>query len=223
MLEMFDVSKVYANSDEQTFALRNVSLTVHDGEFIAVMGKSGSGKSTLLHILGCMDIPTEGRYCLDGRDVSEYRRNKLSRLRKEKISFVFQNFALMDRYSAYENIELPLLNSKISKKERKKRIMEIAHKLEIESQLNKFPGEMSGGQQQRVALARAFVSNADIILADEPTGALDHATGMEIMRMLKQYNKAGHTIILVTHDSEVAGFADRIVYIEDGRLKDEIK
>lgn len=219
MIELVDISKIYKNGEQETVALKDVSLTIEAGEFVVIMGTSGSGKSTLLHILGCMDKPTKGTYMLKGEDITHFKSRKLSKIRKSKITFVFQNFALMEKYTAYENIELPLLHRGISTRQRKKIILDAARQLGIESQLYKLPKEMSGGQQQRVALARALVSGADIILADEPTGALDHATSMELMSILKECNQSGKTIIIVTHDKEVAEFADRVIKIEDGKLE----
>lgn len=218
MLELKNITRSYSFGEETTYALSNVSLTVNDSEFLAVMGVSGSGKSTLLNILGCMDKPTSGEYFLDNKKVSEMSSRELSEIRGGKISFVFQNFALMEKYTAYENIELPLINKKVPAKERKRRVEETAERLGISSQLRKKPNRMSGGQQQRVALARALVSGADIILADEPTGALDRKTGIELMEIFKALNAEGKTIIIVTHDQNMADYAGRIITISDGRI-----
>lgn len=218
MIKLESVSKVYKFDDVITEALKDVSLVIEKGEFVAIMGASGSGKSTLLNIIGCMDTPSSGKYTLDNDIVSELNSNALSKIRNGKITFVFQNFALMEKYTAYENIELPLLNRKISMSERRKQVLEVAKQLGIETQLRKRPKQMSGGQQQRIAIARALVSGADIILADEPTGALDLKTGLELMELLKALNEKGKTIILVTHDSTVASYAKRIITISDGRI-----
>ena len=218
MIELKNITKRYGKNDNEVLALNDVSLHIDKGEFVAIMGASGSGKSTLLQIIGAMDKASEGEYILDGNSLSAYNERQLCKLRKEKFSFVFQNFALMDKYSAYENIELPLLHTKKSRIERRKLIIEATRKLNVEDQLKKYPKQMSGGQQQRIALARALVSGAEIILADEPTGALDHATSIELMTLLKEYNKSGKTIILVTHDENIASYADRIVRIENGKI-----
>lgn len=221
MIKLENISKKYKFSDTETNALAEVFLEINSGEFVAIMGASGSGKSTLLNIIGCMDTATSGNYYLNGEDVFKLKPKELCRIRNEKITFVFQNFALLEKYTAYENIELPLVNRKVSAKERKKKVSEVARQLGIENQLHKLPKQMSGGQQQRVALARALVSGADIILADEPTGALDHNTGIELMNMLKDLNEKGKTIIIVTHDPTVAEYAERIITISDGRVNYE--
>lgn len=218
MIQLENISKIYKFDDVVTEALKDVSLTIENGEFVAIMGASGSGKSTLLNIIGCMDIATSGKYTLDNEVISELNSKGLSKIRNKKITFVFQNFALMEKYTAYENIELPLVNRKVPAGERRKRVLEIAKQLGIEGQLRKLPKQMSGGQQQRIALARALVSGADIILADEPTGALDHKTGIELMEILRNLNENGKTIILVTHDPAIAGYAKRIITISDGRI-----
>lgn len=222
MIELKNISKQYVFEDNTVNALHDVSLCIQSGEFIAIMGASGSGKSTLLNIIGCMDIPSKGQYIMDNQEVSSWNKNQLSKIRNKKISFVFQNFALMEKYTAYENIELPLEIRHIPFYQRKKEVIKAAKQLGIEEQLGKFPRQMSGGQQQRVALARALVSGADIILADEPTGALDHATGIELMQIFVKLNQAGKTIIMVTHDESVANYANRIIRLADGRICHEM-
>ncbi len=218
MIQLKNISKQYTLGDVITNALNNISLTISDREFVAVMGASGSGKSTLLNIIGCMDTPTGGEYFLDGRKVSELNSRELSNIRNTKLSFVFQNFALMEKYTAYENIELPLANRRVPAAERRHIVEEAAAHLGITEQLRKLPKQMSGGQQQRVALARALASGADIILADEPTGALDKKTGIELMQIFKALNSDGKTLIIVTHDLSTAEYADRIITISDGRI-----
>ena len=218
MIKLENISKRYSFGDVITDALTDVSLVINDGEFVAVMGASGSGKSTLLNIIGCMDKPTGGEYFLDNKCVSKLSSGKLSVIRGEKISFVFQNFALMEKYTAYENIELPLVNKRVPAKERRRRAEDAAARRGLTAPLRKRPKQRTGGQQQRVALARALASGADIILADEPTGALDKKTGTELMELLKDLNDGGKTIIIVTHDAAVAEYADRIITISDGRI-----
>ncbi len=218
MIQLKNISKQYTLGDVITNALNNISLTISDGEFVAVMGASGSGKSTLLNIIGCMDTPTGGEYFLDGRKVSELNSRELSNIRNTKLSFVFQNFALMEKYTAYENIELPLANRRVPAAERRHIVEEAAARLGITEQLRKLPKQMSGGQQQRIALARALASGADIILTDEPTGALDKKTGIELMQIFKALNSDGKTLIIVTHDLSTAEYADRIITISDGRI-----
>lgn len=221
MIRLENISKEYKVDRQKIRVLDNINLEIKDNEFIAIMGASGSGKTTLLNIIGCMDKASYGTYYLDDRLVSSLNDNELSEIRTNKITFVFQNFALMDKYTAYENIELPLVSKKVKKKERKKKILEVAKQLGIENQLNKLPTQMSGGQQQRIAIARSLVSGANIILADEPTGALDNKNGIELMKILKELNELGKTIVLVTHDVEIAKNAKKIIYIKDRRIENE--
>ena len=228
MIRLENITKIYNEKVDDTKALDDVSLKIEDGEFVAVMGASGktfailgntgSGKSTLLKIIGCMDTPTAGKYFLDNTEVTVASRSQVHKLRKEKIGYVFQHFALMDYYTAYENIELPLLAANVKRKERKRIILKQMEHLGILSERNKLPGKMSGGQQQRVAIARALVTNADIILADEPTGALDQKTGHEVLELLKEINKSGKTVIIVTHDEGIAKMTNRIITISDGKI-----
>ena len=218
MIRLENVIKIYGEDYEKKIALNNICLEIKDGEFVAVTGPSGSGKSTLLNIIGCMDIPTKGRYYLDDTDITLKTKSQIEDIRKEKIGFVFQHFALMDYYTAYENIELPLLAANVKRKERKRIILKQMEHLGILSERNKLPGKMSGGQQQRVAIARALVTNADIILADEPTGALDQKTGHEVLELLKEINKSGKTVIIVTHDEGIAKMTNRIITISDGKI-----
>ena len=204
MIRLENITKIYNEKVDDTKALDDVSLKIEDGEFISVMGASGSGKSTLLKIIGCMDTPTAGKYFLDDTEVTAASRSQVHKLRKEKIGYVFQHFALMDYYTAYENIELPLLAANVKRKERKRIILKQMEHLGILS--------------ERVAIARALVTNADIILADEPTGALDQKTGHEVLELLKEINKSGKTVIIVTHDEGIAKMTDRIITISDGRI-----
>ena len=217
MIKLENITKIYNEKVDNTKALDSVNLTINDGEFVAVMGISGSGKSTLLKIIGCMDSPTSGIYYLDDTEVTACNRAKIHKIRKQKIGFVFQHFALMDYYTAYENIELPLLAANVKRKERKKIILRQMEYLGILSEKDKLPGKMSGGQQQRVAIARALVTDADIILADEPTGSLDAGSAGTVAQMLsKASQKHNQTIIMVTHDRQMADYADKIITIVDG-------
>ncbi len=220
MIKMEGITKLYKGTDFETFALNNVNLHIQKGDFVVIMGPSGSGKTTLLHLIGGINEATEGKYILDGKDVSQYKGDKLTELRKNYISFVFQNFALLPNYTVFENMEIPLLAKNINKKERKKRIMEILESVGLQDLINKIPSQLSGGQQQRIGIARALVSGNDIVLADEPTGALDQKTGQEIMDLFDSINKQGKTVIVVTHDSKVADRANRLLYIEDGCLRE---
>lgn len=219
MIRLENVIKIYGEDYEKKIALNNICLEIKDGEFVAVTGPSGSGKSTLLNIIGCMDIPTKGRYYLDDTDITLKTKSQIEDIRKGKIGFVFQHFALMDYYTAYENIELPLIIKNIKRSERKRLVNEQLKLFGIEEVKDHIPSKMSGGQRQRVAIARALVSGCNILLADEPTGALDQATGKEVMEILKEINKRGTTVIIVTHDINIANQTERIIEICDGKIK----
>ena len=220
MIELKDVCKTYKYGKEETKALDNINLTIKDGEFVAVIGNSGSGKSTLLNVLGCMDLMDSGSYILNGQEISGIKINKLHKVRKESISFVFQNFALLNHYTVFENVEVPLLAKKVRKSERKRIVKEKLELMGIYDLKSKLPTKISGGQQQRCAIARALASDNNIILADEPTGALDSKTGEEIMNVLKELNGMGKTVIIVTHNMDIAKQTDRILEMEDGRIRD---
>ena len=222
ILELKNITKIYGKGDSETKALDGVDLTIEKGDFCAIMGPSGSGKSTLLNILGCMDTPTSGEYILKGQDVSKMKNKQLSKLRNQVISFVFQYFALMDEYTVFDNIMLPLNCQKYPYKEKKDRVNYYMKRLGIEKYAKKKPTQLSGGQQRRVAISRALVSNADIILADEPTGALDSTTGEELMELLQEINESGKTVILVTHNEKVAEKCNYVIYIEDGKIVDKL-
>lgn len=217
IIELQNIGKVYGKGESATVALADVNLKIEKGEFWAIMGPSGSGKSTLLNILGCMDVPTSGNYLLKGKNLGKSTPNQLSQIRNQTVSFIFQQFALLNDYNVYDNIELPLLCQKLSKRERKERVRYYMKRLGIENLARKKPTQISGGQQQRVAIARALVTKADIILADEPTGALDQKTGQELMSLLCEINEEGKTILLVTHDEKVASVTKRQIRIQDGK------
>jgi putative ABC transport system ATP-binding protein len=213
------INKVYQIDESLTFqALKNINLSIQKGEFVAIVGPSGSGKSTLMNILGLLDSPSSGSYDLDGKDVSRLSENTLAQIRNKKIGFVFQNFNLLNRTSALQNVELPLVYAGVSRGERLRRAKKALEEVGLAEKLNSRPNQLSGGQQQRVAIARALVTDPEIILADEPTGNLDTKTGDEIMRIFYDLHKQGKTIILITHSPEVAKQAKRVVTIKDGEL-----
>ena len=218
MIRLNNVRKTYVTGDVSTAALNGISLEIEDGAYISIMGTSGSGKSTLLNILGGMDRLTEGEYFYNDIAVHELKENELHNFRKENVGFIFQQFALMKYYTVFENVEIPLIALNIPKKKRKEIVMQSLDMVGIADYWKKLPANLSGGQQQRCAIARALVANKNIILADEPTGALDKMTGQEIMKILKKVNQQGKTVIVVTHDENVAQMGDRIIRIEDGRL-----
>ncbi len=214
------VHKIYDLGEVQVHALRGVSLEIHAGEFVAVMGASGSGKSTLMNILGCLDRPSRGRYCLEGTDVSQLSKAELARIRNRKLGFVFQQFNLLARTSALENVELPTVYSGITPQQREERAREALERVGLADRADHYPSQLSGGQQQRVAIARALVNRPSILLADEPTGNLDSRTSVEIMDILQRLNQdAGLTVVLVTHEHDIAQFAQRALEFRDGKLR----
>ncbi|MCI6253169.1 MAG: ABC transporter ATP-binding protein [Bacteroidales bacterium] len=218
MIKLHNIKKIFRTEEIETWALREVSLEVKEGEFVAIMGPSGCGKSTLLNILGLLDNPTEGTYILNGRDVSTLKENERTDIRKGVIGFVFQSFNLIDELNVYENIELPLLYMKTPARERRQRIKAVMDRMAISHRRKHFPCQLSGGQQQRVAIARAVLSNPKLILADEPTGNLDSTNGREVMELLSRLHREGTTIIMVTHSQHDATYADRIVNLYDGQI-----
>lgn len=222
VLRVEDIHKYYELGETRVHALRGVSAEVRGGEFMAVMGASGSGKSTFMNILGCLDRPSSGRYLLEGVDVSQHDKRALAHIRNQKIGFVFQGFNLLARTTALENTELPTLYSKISQEERHKRAADALAMVGLADRAEHFPSQMSGGQQQRVAVARALVNRPSILLADEPTGNLDSRTSVEIMEVFQDLNDKGLTIVMVTHEHDVAEFAKRVLVFRDGKIrKDE--
>ncbi|MCW7999969.1 peptide ABC transporter ATP-binding protein [Clostridium sp. cpc1] len=223
IIKLENLHKVYGKDDYKTVALKDINLDIEDGELVSIMGPSGSGKSTLLNIIGCLDTQTKGKYTLEGRKIIGLSNKEMSKIRNTTLSFVFQNFALLKDYTVYENIELPLLYRNMKKSEKKEKIYYYMDKLSIRDLEKKKPKHISGGQQQRVAIARALVGEAKIILADEPTGALDQKTGKELLDLLISLNTEGKTIIIVTHDVNVANMTNRLIKLEDGKIIDDSK
>jgi len=218
-----DVRKNYPLGETEVHALRGISVSIEAGDFVAIMGASGSGKSTFMNILGCLDRPTSGEYWLEGTDVSQLNKKELARIRNQKIGFVFQGFNLLGRTTALENTELPMLYSRVGKKEREGRAREALTLVGLGDRLEHFPSQMSGGQQQRVAIARALVNKPRILLADEPTGNLDSRTSVEVMEILQELNRGGLTIVLVTREPDIARFTHRQIVFRDGHIKrDEV-
>lgn len=218
MIKMINGTKIYKGSTYEVAAVDDVTLNIEAGEFVAVMGKSGSGKSTLLNIIGCMDVLDTGDLYIDDIEVSKLSKNEFDKVRRNKISYIFQRYELMSNYTVYENIELPLNVKKIKRSAKREMIMDIMKKLDIEDLKDKYPSQISGGEQQRVAIARAYVSQNDYILADEPTGALDEKNTIIIMRLLDELNIEGKTVIVVTHDENVASYANRVIKLVDGKV-----
>lgn len=223
LIELDEIRKVYSLGETKVEALRGVSLNIEQGEYIALMGQSGSGKSTLMNTLGCLDRPTSGSYLLGGEEVAKMSRNARARLRNRRFGFVFQNFNLLARTSALENVELPLLySSRMSRGERRRRAVEVLEKVGLAGRLHHHPGQLSGGEQQRVAIARALVNQPAIIMADEPTGNLDSRTSREVIELIRVLNEETDiTIVLVTHDQDVARHAERILVLRDGQIVED--
>jgi len=218
LIELKDICKVYTRGEKSIHALDNISLTVNEGEFVAIVGESGSGKTTMMNIIGCLDTPTSGSYFLAGQETLQINEPRISKIRNRQIGFIFQGFNLVSSLSALENVELPLLYRKTEKAERRALALEALDKVGLLSRQNHRPGQMSGGQQQRVAIARAVASKPDIILADEPTGNLDYKSCEFVMEVLRELSDEGKTLILITHDKNIASQADRIVSVSDGRI-----
>ena len=218
MLQLQHISKTYYVGDEAVHALADVSLHVRPHEFVAICGPSGSGKTTLMNVMSCLDLPDAGTYILDGVNIADCNDRELSRIRSEKIGFVFQQFNLLDQMSALENVELPMIYQKVGERERRERAQDALTLVGLGKRMQHRPSQLSGGQQQRVAIARALASGAQVILADEPTGNLDSRSGTEIMRLICDLAERDHTIVLITHNQEVADMAGRTVYVHDGRL-----
>lgn len=221
IIEIHNLMKTYKLGGETVHALNNVSLEIKKGEFLAIIGPSGSGKSTLMNMIGCLDLPDKGTYLLDGKEIGKMNDNQLATIRNEKIGFIFQNFNLLPKLTAVENVELPLLYRGLSAKERREMALESLEKVSLHDRAGHLPSQLSGGQQQRVAIARALAGNPAILLADEPTGALDSKTSKEILYVMKELNELGHTIILITHDLAIAKQANRMVSIQDGQLQED--
>jgi len=222
LIQTNDLWKTYQMGTEEVHALRGVSIGIERGEYVAIMGPSGSGKSTLMNLIGCLDTPTKGTYLLNGKQAGQMNDDELARIRNEEIGFVFQTFNLLPRATALHNVELPLIYAGITSKARRERATTALEKVELGNRMHHKPNELSGGQRQRVAIARALVNNPSILLADEPTGNLDSKTGVEIMGVFQRLHDAGNTIILVTHEPDVAAYAQRAIHIRDGQVEKDV-
>ncbi|MBD9010454.1 MAG: ABC transporter ATP-binding protein [Clostridiales bacterium] len=218
LIEFKDIYKIYHMGDTEVHAIDGISLSVYKGEFVAIVGQSGSGKSTCMNIIGCLDVPTSGQYFLDGRDVSQMNDDEQAEIRNKKLGFIFQQYNLITKLNVLQNVELPLLYAGLSEKEQEERALVSLERVGLREKAKNMPAQLSGGQQQRVSIARALAGDPSIILADEPTGALDSRTGKEVLGFLKQLHKEGNTIVLITHDNTIAAQAERVIRIQDGRV-----
>jgi putative ABC transport system ATP-binding protein len=223
LIELDSIQRVYQMGDEKVYALRGVTVSVSEGEFVAIMGSSGSGKSTLMNLLGCLDRPSAGTYRLAGREVSKLSRPELAEVRNRTLGFVFQSFNLLPRTSALENVELPLLYGNVPTKERRVRAREALQRVGLGARLEHTPWQLSGGQQQRVAIARAIVNRPRVVLADEPTGNLDSRTSVEVMALFQELGEAGMTVVLVTHEPDIAAYATRVIVVRDGLIQSDVR
>ena len=220
LFSMRGIEKYYPMGDEQAHILKNICLTVRRGEYLSILGPSGSGKSTLMNIIGCLDTPTSGDYTLNGQAIEELTDAELADIRSREIGFVFQNSQLLPRLTAVKNVELPLIYAGISHRERRRRAQEMLERVGLQDRMEHYPNQLSGGQQQRVAIARALVGNPSLLLADEPTGALDQKTGRQVMALFQELNAEGRTVVMITHDINIASYARRVVHIIDGELSE---
>jgi putative ABC transport system ATP-binding protein len=222
LIETRDLWKTYVMGDEEIHALRGVSIQIERGEYVAIMGPSGSGKSTLMNLIGCLDTPSKGSYLLNNKEVASMNDDELAQIRNEEIGFVFQTFNLLPRATALHNVELPLIYAGVSGKERQERARQALEKVDLTQRASHRPNELSGGQRQRVAIARALVNDPSILLADEPTGNLDSKTGVEIMAVFERLHTSGNTIVLVTHEPDIAAHAHRVIHIRDGQVEKDV-
>lgn len=223
LIDIKNMYKIYEMGSEKVHALDGVDIKIKEHEFVAIIGPSGSGKSTLMNMIGCLDTPTSGEYCLDGTDIANYSENELAHIRNSKIGFIFQQFNLFRRLSALENVEMPAKYMRVPTEERREKAIQSLELVRLGDRVRHKPTELSGGQQQRVAIARSLVNTPPVLLADEPTGNLDSKSGEDIMNMIKELHKQGRTIVLITHDDEVASEADRVIHIRDGKITSDKK